>query len=263
MYETIEIIRDGRVATLALNMPEKLNAISAPVAQEVTAAIKELDADDSVGAIVLTGRGKHFCAGGDIKRMKQLVDTKVYITADGIQICDDMATAIRYCSKPVIAMINGTATGAGCSAAMACDFRIMGTSSKIGMAFVNLGLPGATGGIYLMLKLIGPTMTNKMLMTGDPVGGEEAVAMGLATMCVPDEELESAAYGLAKKLAKKSASAIRLQKKVINKYVFGQEMMDYYVDEQAVMVEASNLPDFTEAVYAFCEKRKPEFNKKA
>ena len=107
------------------------------------------------------------------------------------------------------------------------------------------------------------TSTNKMLMTGDPVGGEEAVAMGLATMCVPDEELESAAYGLAKKLAKKSASAIRLQKKVINKYVFGQEMMDYYVDEQAVMVEASNLPDFTEAVYAFCEKRKPEFNKKA
>ena len=126
MYNCIEIIRDGRVATLALNMPEKLNAISAPVAQEVTAAIKELDADDSVGAIVLTGRGKHFCAGGDIKRMKQLVDTKVYITADGIQICDDMATAIRYCSKPVIAMINGTATGAGCSAAMACDERKKG-----------------------------------------------------------------------------------------------------------------------------------------
>ena len=93
MYNCIEIIRDGRVATLALNMPEKLNAISAPVAQEVTAAIKELDADDSVGAIVLTGRGKHFCAGGDIKRMKQLVDTKVYITADGIQICDDEAVS--------------------------------------------------------------------------------------------------------------------------------------------------------------------------
>ena len=110
-------------------------------------------------------------------------------------------------------------------------------------------------------RCIGDKVFGNMLLGVD--GGEEAVAMGLATMCVPDEELEAAAYGLAKKLSKKSASAIRLQKQVINKYVFGQEMMDYYVDEQAVMVEASNLPDFTEAVYAFCEKRKPEFNKKA
>ena len=101
MYENIEIIRDGRVATVALNRPEVLNAISQAVALEVTAAIRELDSDPGIGVIVITGRGKHFCAGGDIKKMKKLVDSKQFLSADSIADCDAMAAAIRYCSKPV------------------------------------------------------------------------------------------------------------------------------------------------------------------
>ena len=263
MYEFIEITQDGRVATLTLNRPESLNAISQAVANEVTSSMKALDADESVGAIVITGKGKHFCAGGDIKRMKKLIDSKTYLTADSIADCDDMATAIRYCSKPVIAMVNGTATGAGCSVAMACDFRFVAPSSKLGMAFINLGLPGDTGGIYLLNRLVGPARAVKIMMTGEPVPGEEAVKIGLATELVPEEQLAEATYAFAKKLAYKSASGIAEQKKIINKYFFGQDMMDYYLDEQAGMVYASQQPDFTEAVNAFLEKRKPEFNKKA
>lgn len=263
MYQTIEVIKNERVATLAFNRPENLNAISQAVAEEVTAAIKALDEDPDVGAIVITGRGAHFCAGGDIKRMKMLVDSKTYLTAEGIAACDDMASAIRYCSKPVIAMVNGTATGAGCSVAMACDFRIVSPASKMGMAFVNMGIPGDTGGIYLLMRLAGPTQAVKIMMTGEPVGGEEAVNIGLATMLVPDEELESAAYAFAKKLSRKSAVAMAAQKRMINKYFFGEDMQAYYLDEQKEMVQSSHQPDFSEAVNAFIEKRRPEFNKRA
>lgn len=261
MYELIEVIKDGRVATLAFNRPEVLNAISQAVALEVTAAIKELDADSSVGVIVITGRGKHFCAGGDIKRMKKLVDSGEFLSAESIADCDEMAAAIRYCSKPVIAMVNGTATGAGCSVAMACDFRFVAPSSKLGMAFLNMGLPGDTGGIYLLMRLAGPTNAIRIMMTGEPVGGEEAVNLGLASVLTGDEDLEEATYAFAKKLSRKSATGLAAQKRIINKYFFGEEMQRYFLDEQKEMVWASNQPDFTEAVNSFIEKRRPEMNK--
>lgn len=261
MYEFIEVIKDGRVATLAFNRPEVLNAISQAVANEVTAAIKELDADASIGVIVITGRGKHFCAGGDIKKMKKLVDSKEFLTAGSIADCDAMAAAIRYCSKPVIAMVNGTATGAGCSVAMACDFRFVAPSSKLGMAFLNMGLPGDTGGIYLLMRLADPTNATRIMMTGEPVGGEEAVRIGLASFLTGDEDLEEATYAFAKKLSRKSATGMAAQKRIINKYFFGEEMQQYFLDEQSEMVWASNQPDFTEAVNSFIEKRRPEMNK--
>lgn len=261
MYKTVEVIKDGRVATLAFNRPEVLNAINQAVANEVTAAIKELDADSGVGVIVITGRGKHFCAGGDIKRMKQLVDSKEFLTAGSIADCDDMAAAIRYCSKPVIAMVNGTATGAGCSVAMACDFRFVAPSSKLGMAFLNMGLPGDTGGIYLLMRLVGPTHATRIMMTGEPVSGEDAVRIGLASTLTGDDELEAATYAFAKKLSYKSATGMAAQKRIINKYFFGEDMREYFLDEQKEMVWASNQPDFTEAVNSFIEKRRPEMNK--
>lgn len=261
MYEYIEVKQEGRVATLTLNRPEVLNAISQEVAFEISAAVKDFDKDPSVGAVVIAGNGKHFCAGGDIRRMKELIDSKTYLVASRIKVLQDMVTDVRNCSKPVIGMIHGIATGGGCCLALACDFRFVAPSTKFGFAFINLGLPGDTGAVYLANRLIGPARTAKMMMTGELIGGEEAVSIGLATELVAEEELAEASYAFAKKLSQKSAVALAEQKKIINKYYYGQEMIDYFPDEQQSMVYASHQPDFTEGVSAFLEKRKPEFNK--
>lgn len=261
MYEFLKITQEGRIATLTLNRPDCLNAISKEVAEEIIDAIHALDADSSVGVIVITGAGKHFCAGGDIRVMKKYIDEGVYIVPERIAVLQQMVKVIRFCTKPVISMINNVATGAGCCIAMACDFRVVAPSSKVGMAFINLGLPGDTGGIILMLKLLGPTVTNRMIMTGDLMGGEEAYRVGFATVLAEEGKLEEETYKLAAKLAGKSATGIRAQKSIINKYVYGEEMDNFFLDEQVGMVWASRQPDFTEAVNAFLAKRPAELNK--
>ena len=114
-----------------------------------------LGARDDVGVIVITGAGKHFSAGGDIKRFKMLVDTKTYLKAEDIEAVSAMPISIRNCPKPVIAMVNGVATGAGLSCALACDFRIVEPSSKMIMAFVNMGLCGDNESIYTLTRLLG------------------------------------------------------------------------------------------------------------
>jgi 2-(1,2-epoxy-1,2-dihydrophenyl)acetyl-CoA isomerase len=221
-----------------------------------------LNTNPDVGAIVLTGKGKHFSSGGDIQRFKMLIETKQYLGVENIALADEMASALRNCAKPVIAMVNGVATGAGLSCALACDFRVVSPSSKLIMGFINMGLPGDTGSIYMLLRLLGPERASKMMMTGDIVAGEEAVACGLASILAAEGELEETTYAFAKKLAAKSNVAMAAQKRLINKYFYGEELEAFYKDEQREMVDASHLPDFTEAVYAFLDKRKPVFNKK-
>lgn len=261
MYQYIEVVKQGRIATLAFNRPECMNAIADFVAMEVVDAMNELNEDPDVGVVVITGRGRHFCAGGDINRMKVHVDDKTYLGAEQISTLQGMVTAIRGCEKPVIAMINGAATGAGCCVAMACDFRVMTPRSKVSMAFVNLALPGDTGSIYIMMRLFGPTFTTKMAMTGEMMGGEEAYRTGFASYLCEDGKLEKFTYDLAEKLSRKSGSAMKAQKKIMNNYFYGEELQRYFLDEQQNIVWASSQPDFTEAVNAFCEKRTPEMNK--
>ncbi|MCQ2558492.1 MAG: enoyl-CoA hydratase/isomerase family protein [Oscillospiraceae bacterium] len=261
MYEFFKLTQDGRVATITLDRPDCLNAVSTEVAIEIMDAIRALDADDSVGAIVITGAGKHFCAGGDIRLMKKYCDERVYLNASRLAPLQQMVKALRYCSKPVISMINHVATGAGCCIAMASDFRVMSPSSKVGMAFINLGIPGDTGGIFLMLRLLGPTVTNRMIMTGDLMGGEEAYRVGFASYLAEEGKLAEETYALAHRLAAKSATGIKCQKAVVNKYMYGPEMDEFFKDELHGMEWASRQPDFTEAVNAFMEKRPAEFNK--
>ena len=261
MYKYIETSVENRVATLTINRPECANALSGDCVSEITEAINAFDADASVGAVVITGRGKHFSAGGDINRFKMLIETEQYLQTENIANADAMATAIRNCSKPVIAMVNGVATGAGLSCALACDFRVVTPSSKLSMGFVNMGLPGDTGSIYMLIRLLGTSAAEKIMMTGEPVPGKEAVECGLATFLAEEGTLADVTYAFAEKLAAKSACAIAAQKRIVNKYFYGEELEQYYLDEQKEMVAASRKPDFKEATYAFLEKRKPVFNK--
>ena len=261
MYKNILTELSGRVGTITINRPEFANAINGDTVLEITEAVNVFDKDPAVGAVVITGAGKHFSAGGDINRFKMLIETEQFLQTENIANADRMASAIRNCSKPVIAMINGVATGAGLSVALACDFRVVSPSSKMSMGFVNMGLPGDTGSIYFLVRLLGVSAAEKMMMRGEMYKGEELYKMGLATILAEEGCLAEETYKFAEILSAKSAAAIAAQKRMVNKYFFGDELESFYLDEQAEMTAASRLPDFKEATYAFLEKRKPEFNK--
>lgn len=260
VYETLITEKANGVGTITINRPEMANAFATATYQEIADAIEAFDADPEVNAIVITGAGKHFSAGGDIKRFKELIDSGEYLQVDSILTACRMPKTIRACSKPTIAMVNGVATGAGLSCALACDYRIVDAKSTMIMAFSNLGLCGDNGGTYMLAKLVGAQKAGLMMMTGDPVGGEKAVEMGLATICAEEGTLKETAYKLAEKLAKRSHVALAAQKKLLNAYNFG-ELQSAFEDEAKLMRECSLQPDFAEAVNAFLEKRPAEFNK--
>lgn len=259
-YQYILVSVENRIATVTLNRPEYSNAFARESYSEIAAAMEDLGGRKDVGVILITGAGKHFSAGGDIKRFKALIDSDEYLDADSIAAAGNMAIAIRNCPKPVIAMINGVATGAGLSCALACDFRIVSPSSKMIMAFVNMGLCGDTGSIYNLVRLVGPDKAELMMMTGDAVRGEDCVKMGLATVLAEEGKLSETAYELAAKLAGKSSTAHGGQKRLIKKY-FYNALVEFAKDEGKEIAAASRQADFSEAVNAFLEKRVPEYNK--
>lgn len=260
MAKYVECSIEGRVATLTLNRPEYANAFATESYGEITQYMEELGENPDVGAIVITGKGRFFSAGGDIKRFKELIETKTYLKAENIVYAGQMAKAIRRCPKPVIAMINGAAAGAGLSCALACDFRVVTPSSKMVMAFVNMGLCGDTGSILTLTKLVGVDKASKIMMTGEPVKGEEAVRIGLASILAEEEKLAETAYAFAEKLANKSTRAIGAQKRLIDQY-FYSELDAYFEDESREMEALSKAVDFEEATNAFLEKRAPVYNK--
>jgi 2-(1,2-epoxy-1,2-dihydrophenyl)acetyl-CoA isomerase len=209
----------------------------------------------------LTGAGKHFSTGGDINRFKSLIETKVGILPENVKAAGAMAMAVRRCPKPVVAMVNGAAAGAGCSLALACDFRIVTEKSKFVMAFINLGLSGDTGGMYYLQKLLGTGKAIEMLMLGAPVGGSEAVRIGLANRLAAEEQLVSETYAFAKQLANKPGIALGHQKELLNEFFYGD--LEAYTEKEAeYMADCSHSADFAEAVYAFLEKRAPNFTGK-
>ena len=251
-------LRDG-IATITLNRPETGNAFAKEAYGEVRAAFETLSGDSSVRAVVLTGAGKHFSTGGDIKRFKNLIASGEFIQAENVIAAGRMSAAVKKCSKPVVAMINGVAAGAGCALALACDFRIVTPKSKLVMAFVKMGLSGDTGGLYYLQRLAGAAVAAEMMMTGMPVSGERAVVLGLATRLVPEEDrLAEETYAFARELAELPSFAIARQKQLTYETFF-RDLEEYTRREAAYMAECSRTSDFAEAVDAFLEKRPPHF----
>lgn len=258
MYGTIEYQVDKHIATITLNRPEVGNAFSIDSYREVRAAVTAASRNDEVRCVVITGAGKHFSAGGDINRFKRLIESGEYLRPENVLAAGEMAMAVKTCKKPVIAMINGAAAGAGCSLALACDFRVVTAKSKLVMAFVKMGLSGDTGGLYYLQRLVGVAKATEMMMLGEPVGGEDALRLGLATVLAEEGALEAQTYALAGKLAKSAGIALACQKKLMVE-TFYADLAEYLKQEATYMVECSHTSDFAEAVNAFLEKRPPEF----
>ncbi len=248
------------VRTLTLNRPAVLNAVDLDLIDALNRAIAAAGADKNIRCLVITGAGRAFCAGQDLgvlaegHRAKNPVDLGALIRDH----YNPAITKLRALEKPVIAAVNGAAAGAGCSLALACDFRIVAESASFIQAFVKVGLLPDVGSTWMLPRLVGEAKALEMALTGRKVGAKEALEIGLATQVVTDAQLSSTVEDLARRLADLPTKAIGLAKRAIHK-AWTSEFGDQLALEAALQTEAGRSQDHREGVAAFVEKRKPVF----
>ena len=258
MPELIESIEDG-VATLTLNRPERMNAFSKEIMDGLIEGLPRLAGDPSVGAIVLTGAGRAFCAGGDVKRMAadETPPSEAEATAN-LRARMEVSRMLHESPKPTIAMVNGAAAGAGLSIALACDLRFAGESARFITAFAKVGFSGDFGGTYFLTKLVGTAKARELYFTADPVSARDALALGIVNRVFPDEELNKATMTFARTLAKGPRVALALMKKNLNLAESGT--LSELLDAEAIgQISNGRTEDHREAAKAFVEKRAPVF----
>ena len=252
--ELLETVTD-RIATLTLNRPDRLNALSTPILDGLLEALPRLAADPDVAVVVLTGAGRGFCAGGDVKSMAE--GTSQLDLEDAVQRLRsrmEVSRLLHEIPKPTIAMVNGPAAGAGLAMALACDLRIAGQSARFITAFAKVGFSGDFGGSYFLSKLIGSGKARELYYTGDPLDARQALALGVANIVVPDAELPDATMALARRLARGPSVALGLMKQNFNAAESGtlSELLDL---EALHQIKTSRTEDHREAARAFVEKR--------
>lgn len=249
------------IATVTLNRPEALNALTWDMEKELGDVFDYCSTADEVRVVVLTGAGKHFCAGGDIKAFKRRIDAGERLPETGVRYVARAARAIRYCNKPVIAKINGAATGAGSAFCFACDFRVGDAKTKIGAGFTGMGFSGDTNGVYTLSKIIGVARTTEFYMLAQTFKADEAFELGILNRLAPEGELDAECAKLAEKLANSPTLALNYQKKYINLINYNDMRIQEEL-EASFMPSCSASADHAEAVNAFLEKRAPKFSGK-
>ena len=247
-----------RIATLTLNRPERLNALGDTLREDFYDAITKAADDPDVGVMVVTGAGRGFCSGGDVKSMNERVQTGA--TAPVMEkfapIRDRAILAMRDCPKPIIAAINGPAAGAGFNLALACDMRIASTAARFSQAFVKRGIGPDWGGSWFLPRIVGTAKANELILTGDTIDAAEALRLGIVNSVVAPEELMPAAYKLAGKIAAGPPVAIALSKRAIyhNLEVDLRAGLEFETFAQNLCRETE---DSKEGARAFVEKRAP------
>ena len=259
MYEAIILSLEAPIATIRLNRPDKLNAFGGPMRDEILRAFGVISADDSIRAVVITGEGRGFSAGGDINHLKHLRDSKDEaafraILAKGQSITKRM----RALPKPVIAAVNGPCAGAGFSFALGCDIRIASDQATFGASFALIGLHPDWGGSWLLPRLVGTARACELVFTGAMISAEEAERIGLVNRVVPHDQLMPYVTELASKMARTSLHVVRLAKESIYKSL-SSDIDTGFARETEVQSECFQSEDFLEGVNAFLEKRKPQF----
>ena len=260
-YQSILVSTTDRVTTITLNRPDSYNALTGDMSDEVRAALDEARLDDRVGAIVLTGAGRAFCSGQDLKSMEDEgggTDLGEFVRHHLRNHFNLMILAMRRLPKPVIGGINGVAAGAGMSLALACDLRVGTDRSSFMQAFSRVGLLPDAGSTYLLPAIVGTSRAMELAWTARRVGADEALAMGLLTQKVAESDLLAETNELAARLARGPALATALAKEaILGAAERGLEAaMDLEADMQGRCISTG---DFAEGVSAFLEKREPQF----
>jgi 2-(1,2-epoxy-1,2-dihydrophenyl)acetyl-CoA isomerase len=254
----IEAISEG-VATLTLNRPDRLNALSTPIMEGLLEALPRLASDTGVGVVVLTGAGRAFCAGGDVKSMaERSAEPGMEEAVSHLRGRMEVSRLLHEIAKLTIAMVNGPAAGAGMSLALACDLRIAAHSARFVSAFANIGFSGDFGGSYFLSKLVGTGKARELYYTAEPLDAAQALALGVVNRVVPDAELVDATMLLARKLARGPRVALALMKQNFNAAENGTlaQLLDLEARRQ---IETGRTEDHREAARAFVEKRPPVF----
>ena len=262
-YETVLIEDAQGVRTITLNRPGALNAFNETLKDELIDALKAAARDKSVRCLVITGAGRAFCAGQDLKDRTDRADQSVGVGSVSFSASlrdkyNPMILTIRTMEKPVIAAVNGVAAGAGCSLALACDLRVVADKATFIQAFVKIGLVPDSGATFLLPRLVGMGKALELAFTGDPLDAGTALDLGLANSVVPGEALLTATMDLANRLAQAPTRAIGLTKRAMNRALLVdlESALDYEADMQEI---AGRGDDFAEGVSAFMEKRHPRF----
>jgi len=252
---SIEVTKADGVATVLLNRPDKLNALSGEMYHDLAHHFEALGDDDEVRAVILTGAGRAFCAGGDIGTMGQFDVVSGRRRSKGHQ---RMIVALHNLEKPVIAAVRGAAAGIGASMVLACDLVIMGESGFLNMAFKKVGIPPDGGAIFLLTQHLGIARAKELVYSARRLPAQEAKEMGIVLKVVPDEQVDAEARALAQELATSATYALRLAKKMFQSmYVPTLEML---LETEALAVCGARLThDHQEGRAAFLEKRPPKF----
>ena len=259
MFKFLTLEIEAGVATITLNRPEVYNAFNNGLSFELQDALKQADNDEHVRVVVLTGAGKAFCSGQDLKAA---MGEEKSSFLDSVQNrYNPIIRAMRNMPKPIVGKINGVAAGAGCSLALACDVVVAADHVKLVEVFVNIGLVPDSGSSYFLPKLVGYNKAFELCTLGTKVTASEALELGMVNKVVPIGHLDGAVKIYTDYYANAPTKAIGLMKKMLNKAQSASldEMLDYEAQCQDI---AGNSHDFEEGVNAFLEKRKPEFKGK-
>jgi enoyl-CoA hydratase len=252
-YGNILVERRGRVGLVTLNRPEALNALDRTTLEEVVSAVSAMDTDPGVGAVVITGSGKAFAAGADIKEMADKGYLEMY-DADWFRGWEDL-TRLRI---PLIAAVSGFALGGGCELAMMCDFIIAGDNAKFGQPEINLGVVPGMGGSQRLTRAVGKAKAMDMILTGRFIDADEAERSGLVARVVPAADTVEEALKAAEVIASKSKPAAMLAKEAVNA-AFETGLAQGVLFERRLFHSLFASEDQKEGMAAFAEKRQPEF----
>lgn len=258
--ETVEYEINENVAVVRMNRPEALNALSLQLTKDLHAAVEKA-AEDGARAVVLTGTGRAFCAGGDLREMRLMWEKEGKIEAfleDPLKALHDLILLIRETPIPFIAAVNGVCAGAGTNVALACDLIIASEDASFNEAFVKIGLSPDCGGSFFLPRAIGNKLAAEMFMTGSSISAERAKEIGMINRVVPLEMLEQEVLVMAKKLSMAPTGSIGRIKQMLNA-TFSNDLPSQLNLEHKLQIESGRSDDFKEGVMSFFEKRPPNF----
>lgn len=259
IFKNLLLTKENKIAVITINRPQKLNALNSDTLNELNAVFTQLEKDDEVNVILLTGSGeKAFVAGADIGELNKCnEDTGKTFAKKGQEIFDK----IENCKKPVIAAVNGFALGGGCELALSCHIRLASENAKFGQPEVNLGIIPGYGGTQRLARLINTGRAAEYILTGDMINAEDALRIGLVNKIFPQDKLIDEAITMANKIASKGQIAVMaaLSSIVSINNLTQKEGLDL---EAQLFGNCCNTKDFKEGTSAFLEKRKPVFTNK-
>ena len=249
--------KDG-IGYIKINRPQALNALNMDTLREMKKAISDFEEDKKIKVVILTGEGKAFIAGADIKQMAELTPLEA---KEFSEFGHDLLSKLENSRLPIIAAINGFALGGGCETLHACDICIAAKSAKIGQPEINLGIHPGFGGTQRLPRLVGKIKAKELLLTGRNIGADEALEIGLVNMVVDDDKLMETVENMAKQIAKKSSVPTSFIKELVNKGI-NIDLDRANSLEISYFSSSFSTHDQKEGMKAFLEKRKPEFKDK-